>query len=245
MESWNSFLKEIEQAQVTKPAPVAVAPVSAKTPPVAKNDPASVKKMITAWAAKPPGSPGPDAITAKKLNSPEGKKLIADLLAVRDLTKATEALFSLYNNFSAEDKAELANRTLTIIPNLNLQVKANEGVVADKAIEVHTKLGAVADGVLSKLGGGDIEAGFKKLRTGVAFTAIAVAMAIAAQGVMSADAAGSMIQLVKVIPSLLKLSNATSIKDLTIQGAEITADTAMSAMEENKKNIKSRNQKTL
>jgi len=170
--------------------------------------------------------------------------LIADLLAVRDLTKATEALFSLYNNFSAEDKAELANRTLTIIPNLNLQVKANEGVVADKAIEVHTKLGAVADGVLSKLGGGDIEAGFKKLRTGVAFTAIAVAMGMAAAGV-SADTAGSMIELVKSLPSLLKLSNATSIKDLMIQGTEIAADTAMSAMEENKKNIKSRNQKTL
>ena len=243
MENWNSFLKEIEQAQVTKPVPVA--PVSAQTPPVAKNnDPASVKKMITAWAAKPPGSPGPDAITAKKLNSPEGRKLIADLLAVRDIAKAKEALFNLYNSLSDKNKATIAKGTLTVIPYLNLQAKANEGVVTDKAIEVSTKLGAVVDGVLSKLGGGDIEAGFKKLRTGVAFTAIAVAMGMAAAGV-SADTANSMIELVKSLPSLLKLSNATSITDLMIQGTEIAVDTAMSPMEENKKNIKARKQKVL
>ena len=243
MENWNSFLKEIEQAQVTKPVPVA--PVSAQTPPVAKNDPASVKKMITAWAAKPPGSPGPDAITAKKLNSPEGRKLIADLLAVRDIAKAKEALFNLYNSLSDEDKAEISKGTLTVIPNLNLQAKANEGVVTDKAIEVSTRLGAVTDGVLSKLGGGDIEAGFKKLRTGAAFTVIAVAMAIAARAGVGADAANYMIELVKSIPSFLKLSTATSIRDLMIQGTEIAADTAMSAMEENKKNIKARKQKVL
>jgi hypothetical protein len=207
LENWNKFLKEEEK----KPEQ------QAQQPQVNATDAKSVINLVSQFVNKTEGQPGPDEATMRALTSDKGIQTLKALRTSSNPKQAAQLIVSLYQMLSPEDKAEIANKTVKLTASAR-QIKNQNITEQDKSAS--EKLNDLSLQAMSKLGGGDINKGFKLLGGG----AFIAAMTMAIMDITTGNVGNGIVNLANGLTNLVKSSKSEDVLALFQSSVEAMAD---------------------
>jgi len=222
-ESWRAFIVEQQPVGANTQQPQQ----AQAQPELDARKPADIKKMLATKATQKSGSPGPDEIT--KQNIKNNNKVLMAARTTTQPIQAAQLLLQLFNQLSPEDQAEAAKiaqqlsqlasqqptkpqQTQQPAKPQQAQTQQQPAVQKEGIVDqANQAVGMAALTALTKLGGGDMSNGIKKIGAGAFIAAIGIGLSQLANGDM---AGGSAVLMKTLANNIEKLYNSNNPADL-------------------------------